>query len=264
MNAQEQQLIDGLVDRVKNVPVADKDDEADKYLHQQLDNAPDALYVLAQTVLVQQYGLTNAQQQLQDAQAQIEDLQQQLAQAQAQKKPGSFLGHLLGTDQPSAPPPGAVPYQPVNTGYPPPPPYAYGQPPMYGQPMGYAQPPVFGGGGGFLQGALQTAAGVAAGEMVFRGMEDLFSGFGSHEHLSGGGPTEVINNNYYDEPRSGEHHGVESAGDDSGFYDRSHDASREDDSSQNDFADTRDDGSMDDGGYDDGGGDDGGGFDDGN
>lgn len=295
MTPQEQQLIDGLIDRIRNTPVQDKDDEADRYIHQQLDKTPDALYVLAQTVLVQQYGLDNAQKQIQDQQDQIDDLQQQLANAQP-KKSGSFLSHLLGTDQQpqqAPPPPQQVPYQPVNTGYPgpPPPSYGYGQPVVYAQqPMGYGSG--FGSGsGGFLRGALQTAAGVAAGEMVFRGMEDMFSGFGSHEHLSGGQPTEVINNNYYgDEGGSHEHHAEASSGD-GNFYNPSDDASRQglspdiedrrgfadsgNDNSgdQQGFADTGNDdtanyddsGNFDDSGsYDDGGGFDGGGGDDGN
>ncbi|MDE1161310.1 MAG: DUF2076 domain-containing protein [Acidobacteriaceae bacterium] len=242
MTPQEQQLIDGLVDRIRATPAADKDDTADRYIHSRLDAVPDAMYVLTQTVLVQQYGLENAQGQIQDLQEQLDDLQQQLEQAQQAKKPGSFLGKIFGSEeqQPAPLPPqpgyGQPQYQPVNTGYPPPPP-AYGQP-GYGQPT-YAQPgygqPAYGGpsgGGGFLRGALQTAAGVAAGAMVFEGMESMFHGFGSgvgSEH-----PTEIINNNYYDDNGSREHH--ESSSTDSSFYNPSQDASR-DSSSSNNFAD---------------------------
>lgn len=260
MTPQEQQLIDGLIGRIRSTPATDKDADADKYLHQNLDSAPDALYVLAQTVLVQQYGLQNAQQQLQstqqqldDAQQQISDLQAQLDQARAQQpqKSGSFLGHLFGTDDPKPAPQQG--YQPVNTGYPAPPqPPGYPQQgypqqgypqPGYGQPT-YAQPVVvqpagygYGGGmgsgmggGGFLRGALQTAAGVAAGEMVFQGMEDMFRGFG---HEGGGGyggdrPSEVINNNYYDNDRPESHEHREAGSDDSSFYNAANDASRQD------------------------------------
>ena len=68
-----------------------------------------------------------------------------------------------------------------------------------------------GGGGGFFQGALQTAAGVAAGALAFQGVESLMHGFGHAagygQDFSGFGgserPTEVINN-YYGDDR-GEH-----------------------------------------------------------
>ena len=68
-----------------------------------------------------------------------------------------------------------------------------------------------GGGGGFLQGALQTAAGVAAGALAFEGVESLMHGFG-HAAGYGGGqgfggfeggqrPTEEVVNNYYGDDR---------------------------------------------------------------
>jgi len=205
MTAQEQQMIDGLVDRIRNTPVADKDLAAEQRLQQGLAGVPDALYVLAQTVLVQQYGLQQAQAQLQQAQAQIAQLQ---AQRQAQPQPapstgGSFLSHLFG----SAAQPQTPPYQPVNN-----PTYApaYAQPaypPAYAQPVTYAP-----AGGGFLRSAMQTAAGVAAGEMAFAGMESLFHGFGGGGYgggfgggYEGGHPEEIIKN-YYDDNDRADHH----------------------------------------------------------
>lgn len=102
-----------------------------------------------------------------------------------------------------------------------------------------------GGGGGFLRSAMQTAAGVAAGEVAFQGIESLFHGFGEgHEGhgLSEGRPSEVINN-YYGEGEGGEHHHEAASGhDDSSFYNPDHDASRDDgkdrDSGASKFADT--------------------------
>jgi hypothetical protein len=220
MTPQEQQLIDGLVERIRNTQVTDKDTVAEQHLQQGLSGFPDATYVMAQTIIVQQYGLQQAQAQLEQAQAQITDLQGQLDElrqhpATAQGSGGSFLSHLFGGSNTQVPPQ-TPPYQPVNNpgygygnqGYPPAgyPSPAY--PPAYSQPAGYAP-----AGGGFLRGALQTAAGVAAGEMAFASIESLFHGFGGGggfgSGLSGGGfgegrPEEVINN-YYGE--SGEHHG---------------------------------------------------------
>ncbi|QZN99191.1 DUF2076 domain-containing protein [Chenggangzhangella methanolivorans] len=61
---------------------------------------------------------------------------------------------------------------------------AYGAPPQSSGPQGYPQPSapqppqaeVSRGGGGFLSGALQTAAGVAAGALIFQGVRSLFGG----------------------------------------------------------------------------------------
>jgi hypothetical protein len=193
MTPQEQQMIDGLVERVRNTPVQDKDLAAEQRLQQGLAGSPDALYVLAQTVLVQQYGL-------QQAQAHIAQLQEQLnAQPSQPASGGSFLGRLFGGTSG----PAQTPYQPVNNpGYANPgyaPGYApYGQP-GYAPPVGYAP-----AGGGFLRSALQTAAGVAAGEVAFAGMESLFHGFGGGGYgggFEGGRPEEVVTNYYEDGDR---------------------------------------------------------------
>jgi uncharacterized protein len=258
MTVQEQQMIDELVERIRNTQLNDKDPDAEQRLQQGLSGYPDALYVLAQTVLVQKYGLEQAQQKIQAMQAELDQLQQQ------PKPHGSFLGNLLGIhDDPPAPPP----YQPVgNPNYAPYPAPAY-PPQAYAQPV-YAAPQ----SGGFLRSAMQTAAGVAAGEMMFQGMESLFHGFGGGYGNPGYGesrPTEVINNNYYGDDNPHEHHAADTSSD-SSFYNPSDDASRESDTSkfadstnnstQDDYANTSDDTSGSDDyasndGYD-GGGDD--------
>ena len=216
MTAQEQQMIQSLADRINNTPLAEKDPDAEQFLQQALGRNPDALYILAQTTLVQQYALEQAQKQLADARAQLEQ-QRQLA--QQPRHASSFLGNLLGrNDDPTPPPP---PYTPVpdysqrpyapggssfsGPGYatPPPPPY-YGQP-QYGQPQ-YAPPQ----SGGFLRSAMQTAAGVAAGAIAFEGIESLMHGFGGGGNnfgsgMGGGRLEEIINNNYYGDSGPGEH-----------------------------------------------------------
>jgi uncharacterized protein len=222
MTPQEQQMIDGLIDRIRNTQVTDKDLDAERYLQQNLATIPDALYILAQTVIVQQYGLQQAQQQIQQLQTALDEASQHVQQSSG----GSFLSKIFGG--PSTSQPLQTQYQPVNNpGYPPP--YAPAYAPAYTQP---AYPS---GGGGFLRGALQTAAGVAIGEAAFESMESLFHGFGGsqygYEH-----PGETVVNNYYDDPAQHEHHV-----DDSNFYNPADDASRQDlggqGSSQN-FADS--------------------------
>jgi hypothetical protein len=212
MTPQEQQMLQDLANRINQTVLQDKDPDAERFLIQSLSRNPDAVYILAQTVLVQQYALDQAKKQL-------DDLKQQAQQAPpAPVRHTSFLGGLLGNDEPQrpAPPPppqyGQSQYQPVPNYAPP----AYAQPqyaqPQYGQPQ-YAQPTYAAPsqGGGFLRGALQTAGGVAAGALAFEGIESLMHGFGEHAGYGGGSgfggmggmgmgqPREEIVNNYYGE-----------------------------------------------------------------
>ena len=187
MTPQEQQMLQGLIQRVNQTRLQEKDFDAEEMLQQTLGRNPDALYILAQTVLVQQYALDQAQKQL-------DQLRQQQTQPQ---RSTSFLGNLLGrTEEPARPAP------------PPPPPPQYapapGYAPTYGAPQSGFQ------SGGFLRSAMQTAAGVAAGALAFEGIESLMHGFG---HAAGYGPglggfgeserPEIINNYYGDNAERG-------------------------------------------------------------
>jgi hypothetical protein len=230
MTPQEQQMIDGLIDRIRNTQVTDKDLDAERYLQQGLAGNPDALYILAQTVLVQQYGLNQAQQQIQQLQAALDEAHQHI-----QQSGGGFLSKIFGGSANTQ----QTQYQPVNNpGYPPP--YAPAYPPAYTQP---AYPS---GGGGFLRGALQTAAGVAMGEMAFQSMESLFHGFGGGSY-GYGHPSESVVNNYYDDAgQRADHTG------DASFYNPEHDASRQDlgdQSSSQSLADSTDNSGSDLGGF---------------
>lgn len=213
MTAQEQQMIQGLMDRVNQTQIAQKDQDAEQMLQQNLGRNPDAIYVLAQTVIVQGYALEQAQRQLAEARQQLDQLHQQQAQPQQHT---SFLGSLLGHKDPPPPPPPAriIPQSPQTYT-----PQSYGQQqsPTYAPVPGYAPvsgyapaaPSSFGGsapaGGGFLQGAMQTAAGVAAGALAFQGIESLMHGFGHAAGygaadlggFGGGAPREEVVNNYY-------------------------------------------------------------------
>lgn len=174
-------MLQGLIQRVNQTRLEEKDLDAEEMLNQTLGRNPDALYILAQTVLVQQYALDQATQQL-------DQLRQQ------PRRATSFLGGLLGRDQQPAPPP-------------PPPPPAYAQPQYIpAQSYGYGAPQ----SGGFLRGAMQTAAGVAAGAFAFEAIEGLMHGFG-HQAGYGSGfgsfgdsdRPEIINNYYGDNPAGG-------------------------------------------------------------
>jgi uncharacterized protein len=227
MTPQEQDMIGDLIDRVQKTQLAEKDPDAEQMLQQGLGRTPDALYILAQTVLVQKYALDQAQTQLAQAKEQIQQLQQH----PEPKHATSFLGNLLGLNQEPAPAPTqARPQSYAPPPPPPPPPYApvgYGPNPggPYAGGPGYGAPPMgMPGGGGFLQNAMQTAAGVAAGALAFEGVESLMHGFGHAAGYGGGSglggfggadqrPTETITNNYYDDNNRGDQgsHDVTSA-----------------------------------------------------
>src|ERR1700730_5512042 len=177
MTPQEQEMIGDLIDRVQKTQLAEKDMDAEQMLQQGLGKNPDALYILAQTVLVQKYALEQAQAQLTQAKAQIEQMQQH----PEPKHATSFLGSLLGRNDAPAPPP-----PPPPQAYPPQPVQAYPQYVPVGGPLQYGAPMGMGGGGGFLRGAMQTAAGVAAGALAFEGVESLMHGFGHAAGYGGG------------------------------------------------------------------------------
>src|SRR5271155_3108675 len=99
MTPQEQDMISGLIDRVEKTQLVEKDMDAEQMLHQGLRRNHDALYMLAQTVLVQKYALEQAQTQLAQSQAQIEQMQQH----PEPKHSTSFLGNLLGRNDAPAP-----------------------------------------------------------------------------------------------------------------------------------------------------------------
>jgi len=200
MTPQEQTMLDELIARVDGTQLPEKDPEAAERIQQWSQRNPNAAYILAQTVLVQNYALEQAK-------AQIQSLQQRAAQQPALQasKPTSFLGGLFGHhEEPraAAPPPQQSGYTQVPQYGAPQSPYAQAG---YGAPQGYAAPAS--GGSSFLRSAATTAAGVAAGALAFEGIESLMHGFG-HAAGFGGGygfadavePQETIINNYYDTP----------------------------------------------------------------
>src|SRR6202789_1163630 len=98
MTPQEQEMIGDLIDRVQKTQLAEKDMDAEQMLQEGLGRNPDALYILAQTVLVQKYALCQAQ-------------EEQRQQHPEPKHATSFLGNLLGRNDAPAPPPPPPPSQ---------------------------------------------------------------------------------------------------------------------------------------------------------
>jgi hypothetical protein len=186
MTPEERQLLTALTDRIRSIPASDRDPEAEQMIQQLVRERPESAYFLAQTVLMQDFALRNAQAQIQQLQQQVQAAQQQPA---PQRSSGSFLGGLFGGGHSDPPPASSVP--PAGPwGRPaaaPPPQYAP-QPSYAPQPKAYApaQPVVMQPSqtGSFLRSAATTAAGVAGGALLFQGIESLFSG---HQGYGGGG-----------------------------------------------------------------------------
>jgi hypothetical protein len=281
MTPQEQQLVADLFDRLASLEGQRRDPDAERVIRDGLGRAPNAVYALVQSVLVQDEALKHAN-------ARIEELEKANA-APAQSSGGGFLDSmrnvLTGRDtqrgsvpsvrpggqgtsgvwgsQPSA----APPPQPAPQAYPGGSPYAgggYGGGPMAGGMMGGGMVgggmggPGFGGGGSFLGTAAATVAGVVGGAMLLNGIRSAFGGeghhqaFGDYERVAGPSPWDSGSNSHSDLARdagvgdigSGQHAAAyEDPGQGQGFFDNS----------DNDDGGGGDQAYDDSGGYDDGG-----------
>jgi len=231
MTPEEQQMLTDLANKIAQTPPPQRDAQAEEFIRTRIGSRPDALYLMTQTVLIQNLAIEHAKQQ-------IQELQQQAAAAPASGQPSGFLG-------------GVAPAAPRGSG-------GWGSPqPTYATPAP-APPqaptpsaPASSGGSSFLRSAATTAAGVAAGALAFEGIRALFGGIehlagfgggpqmGGGSFLGGGGaPSETIINNYYESPEP-------SARDDIDTVDA------DDSGDDNDSSDDVDDSSNDDSSYDD-------------
>jgi hypothetical protein len=228
MIPQERDLISDLFRRLRAADTAAKDPEADSLIRNLTADHPGAPYLLVQTTLVQEQALTGAQARIEELQRQLTQVQAQLQAAQAQAQAaqaaqapprpagsGSFLGGgsgLLGAfgRRPAAEPPppgppagpwGAAASQPAGPwGAPAPQPGPWGG--AAPQPGAWSAPRA---GGGFLQSAMATAAGVAGGALLFEGIEHMMGGGSALAQTASNPlsttPNEVVENttvnNYY-------------------------------------------------------------------
>jgi len=227
MTPDERNMLADLANKIAQTPAPPRDPDAEDFIRKNIGCRPDALYLMTQTVLIQNMAL-------QQAQHQIQELQQRAA----QPVPSGYSsggGSFLGQGAPSG-------YAQQQYGQNP----QYQTPPPQYAPQPVAPPPS--GMSGFLRGAAQTAAGVAAGTLAVQGIESLFShhsGFGGEGLLGGGGiggygggGETIIENNYYGDPQGGENDRFADSGDDSsvdiGPQDDNYDADAVDDSSYDD------------------------------
>ena len=211
MTSEERDLITGLFNRLRAADTGSKDQEAEQLIGQLTGGQPGAPYRLVQTLLVQEHALNNATVRIQQLEKQVADAQKAPAQP---GQSGGFLSGLFGhSAAPAAPQGGSIPPQQLPQQSP----QYVQQPPPYPSTVGMAPS----AGGGFLRGALQTAAGVAGGSLIAQGIESLmgyhsgpFGGGGGGGFFGGGGGygggerivennTEVVNNYIDDRGGSG-------------------------------------------------------------
>ena len=150
-NQQDQQAINSLFDRIEEVarksPPRDRDAEA--LIQQRLRDYPPAPYYMAQTILVQEQALLQAQERIEQLEA-------------SQRPSGGFLGGLFGdNDEPQRRP-------------------ARSRGPWDRQQEGQ---------GGFLAGAAQTAMGVASGMLLGSAIAGMLTGGAHAQDYSGGDPS---------------------------------------------------------------------------
>lgn len=239
MTDEERKMLTDLADRIASTPPPPRDPDAEQLIRTRIGSRPDALYLMTQTVLIQNLALQQAQQQLQQLRSQSGQVT-----TAGSSAGGSFLGGASA--------------RPSQGQYSAPPPPQYAAPAPAGP-----SPSVSGSGAGsFLRGAAQTAAGVAAGALAFEGIEHLFShpSYGGSGFFGGGGiggygqpAEENIVNNYYDNGPQGDNGGNFGQDD----YQAADDSANAPDDQQFDDSSNLDDGSN----FDDGGGFDGGGGD---
>lgn len=170
MKSEEQTLIEGLFTRLQEAErqSAPRDAQAEAQINQYLVRQPAAPYYMAQAMLIQEAAIKRLDQR-------VKELEAQVAQQQENRpSSGGFLAGLFGGGQREAAP------QPQQQR-----PDGWGQT-RFSQPAGagYANNPndfrpaapqaAPAQGGGFMRGALQTAAGVAGGMVVADLLTNMF------------------------------------------------------------------------------------------
>ena len=151
-NRQDQQAIDELFDRIEDVArnTPPRDSDAERLIQQRLREYPPAPYYIAQTILIQEQALRQAQ--------------ERVAELEASQRPSSgFLGGLFGDSEPQRRP-------------------SRSRGPWDRQPDAYDERR---GQGGFLAGAAQTALGVTGGMLLGSAIAGMLTG-GAHADEHGG------------------------------------------------------------------------------
>ena len=198
MTPQERQLIDDLFDRLAKLESTPRDPEAMSAIMQGLRSAPNAVYALVQTALVQDEALKRANEPHPGTGGgtrwrakSIRRLPRFDARRDLRPKPAAGFGAQGSVPNVRAPGMGGRPVwnsgevvqQTQGGGQFGQPQPGYGQP-AYGQPYGAPQPAFGGGGGSFLGTAAAAAAGVVGGSLLLGSIRSMMGG-GSHQQAFG-------------------------------------------------------------------------------
>lgn len=162
MDRNDRQAIEDLFAKLADVErnATARDAEAEAYIDQRLARQPGAAYYMAQTIVVQEQALRNAQ-------MRIEELERG---GSEQPRGGGLLDSLFGSP-PRSRPAASVPRVGRS-----------GAAPQRSSPF---DQPQRGSGGGFLAGAAQTAMGVAGGVLLGSAIGGMFGG-GGDAHAADG------------------------------------------------------------------------------
>ncbi|MFC0336463.1 hypothetical protein SAMN05421848_0955 [Kushneria avicenniae] len=170
MARSEQEMIDDLFSRLKEAEAqtGERDAQAQRRIDTHVSEQPGAPYYMAQTILIQEAAIKRLN-------ARVEALERQKSE---KRSSGGFLAGIFGADQRDEPAaerrqtPG-VSGRPGSSGP--------GQNWQTNGPASSAPGNAMRGGGGFLGGALQTAAGVAGGVMLGNMLMGMFGHHNSEE-----------------------------------------------------------------------------------
>ncbi|SFT68473.1 hypothetical protein SAMN05192562_1011492 [Kosakonia arachidis] len=158
MQYEEQQLINGLFERLKQTGQqnSQRDIEAERQIAEFVKQQPAAPYYMAQSILIQEAALKRMQ-------ARVQQLESELAAEKSKPSTGgSFLGGLFGGGKSAPQPNNSWNTQPQ-------------QPPAQDYSRAAAAPASAAPhSGGFMAGALQTAAGVAGGVVLAEMLTSMF------------------------------------------------------------------------------------------
>jgi len=182
VNEQEREVIADIFRRLEQVANEPRDAEAERFIAEKLRQQPYASYAMAQTIFIQERALANLQAEVENLRAEVEETRRE------PQASGGILASLFGggsrpesqTQRRNASdaPRGASPWGGPSVrreAQGPREAQGYGEPPQspqgpWGNQMAQSR------GGGFLQGALSTAAGVAGGVMMANALTSAFGG----------------------------------------------------------------------------------------
>jgi hypothetical protein len=178
MTPKERQLVDELFDKLATLEGAPRDAEAERAIGDGLQRAPNALYPLVQTVLLQDEALKRSD-------ARVRELESELGIEQAQPaQPEGFLDSMRDTLFGRREPQGSVPS--VRRGAAAPSSGVWNtapsQPGHAGPPPGYPPQEQASSGNSFLGTAAATAAGVIGGALLMNSLRGMFGGGQGQAH----------------------------------------------------------------------------------